>query len=126
MRNAEFKKVLLEAIKANKKDPTVCHKWKGGNNCYRPKTPALKLFTGEQPVEGKIDSCGVIFFGGLFVIAKKIEAGDVEGKAVRMVPRYRMYKDKDQKVDRAAVVMPHPDNLKEIDDVVGTAYVLMY
>ena len=124
MRNAEFKKALLEAIKANKKDPTVCHKWKGGNDCYKPKTPALKSFTGEQPVEGKIDSCGVIFFGGLFVIAKKIEAGDVEGKAVRMVPRYRMYKDKDQKVDRAAVVMPHPDNLKEIDDVVGKLHML--
>jgi hypothetical protein len=85
----------------------------------------LNSFTGEKPKEGKIDSCGVIFFGGLFVIAKKIEANDVGGNAIRMVPRYRMCKGKDGKVVKAAVVMPHPDNLKEIEDVVGKLHMLV-
>jgi len=125
MQNPEFRKALLDAISANKENPKDCHRWEGGKDCYKPKNPALNLFTGEKPKEGKIDSCGVIFFGGLFVIAKKIEANDVGGNAIRMVPRYRMCEGKDGKVVKAAVVMPHPDNLKEIEDVVGKLHMLV-
>jgi hypothetical protein len=123
MRGPAFKKALLEAIKANKDDPNVCHTWKFAEGAYKP--PGSNKYTGEKLKEGKIDSCSVISFGGLFVLAEPIRAEDVQGNKVRILPRFRMRNIDDSTVGPAALVMPHPDNLQEIDEVVADLHMLV-
>lgn len=89
MQNPGFRKASLDAISANKENPMDFHKWEGGKDCYKPKKPALNSFTCEETKEGKIDSCGVNFFGGLFVITKEIEANDMGCNSIRMVVHVR-------------------------------------
>jgi hypothetical protein len=56
MRGPAFKKALLEAIKANKDDPNVCHTWKFAEGAYKP--PGSNKYTGEKLKEGKATSIG--------------------------------------------------------------------
>ncbi len=123
MRGPAFKKALLEAIKANKDDPNVCHTWKFAEGAYKP--PGSNKYTGEKPKEGKIDSCGVMYFGGLFVLAEPVRAEDVQGNKVRILPRFRVRNIDDSTVGPAALVLLHPNNLQEINEVVADLHMLL-
>lgn len=90
MKDPVFRRAVLRAIAANKGDSNVCHKWTGKAGSHQPITTNLPAtLTGEKPMEGKIDSLGVMYFGGLFILTEEIKPEDVnklEGKLLA-VPR---------------------------------------
>ena len=90
MQEPVFRRAVLRAIAANKDNSNVCHKWKGKAGSHVPITANLPAtLTGAMQIEGKIDSCGVMYFGGLFILTEEIQPEDVnklEGKLLA-VPR---------------------------------------
>ena len=117
----EVQDAVLEAILRNKADPNDKAKWEGAPSPEQLRNAQTKqpIYTGEEPEEGKIDSCGVIYFAGLFILSEPIEERHFKDKLLA-VPRYRMaYSNQDKNVlTQAAVVLPHPTNFNEVMDLV--------
>jgi hypothetical protein len=108
---------VLKAIAFNN-DPKNANssnypKWKFNKDDYRPPQLPEDLY-GEIPVEGKVDSCGVLYFGGLFILANEIKTADMIKDKIVAVPKFRVIPLPDGGRKHVAVVMPHPSNFVQL------------
>ena len=69
-----LQEAVLEAIKRNKEGRTDYLKWEFKEGDHIPVTAKLprKGLEGQIPIEGKVDSWGVLYFGGLFILANEL------------------------------------------------------
>lgn len=124
MKNKNFRDAVLRAIDDNKIAGPRMSRWRFANDAHQPEALPTKGLSGETPVEGKVDSCGVLYFGGLFILANEVTPADVNGNKILAVPRYRMVYDKDGKPDRVALVLPHPNNFVQLEKLVASIHSL--
>ena len=74
MNHVSFQEAVLKAIKRNKEGRADYLKWEFKEGNHIPVTAKLprKGLEGQIPIEGKVDSWGVLYFGGLFILANEL------------------------------------------------------
>ena len=90
MNHASFQEAVLEAIKRNEEGRTDYLKWEFKEGDHIPDTAKLprKGLEGQIPIEGKVDSWGVLYFGGLFILAKELTESCIKSSKLFVVPKF--------------------------------------
>lgn len=119
-----FQEAVLEAIKRNKEGRTDYLKWEFKEGDHIPVTAKLprKGLEGQIPIEGKVDSWGVLYFGGLFILANKLPESCVKSHKLFVVPKFRVLHTADGHEQQFAFVMPHPENFSHLNELIESVH----
>lgn len=115
---------VLETIKRNKEGRTDYVKWEFKEGDHIPVTAKLprKGLEGQIPIEGKVDSWGVLYFGGLFILANELTESCVKSHKLFVIPKFLVLHTADGHKQQFPFVMPHPENFNYLDKLVESVH----